>query len=82
MPYQVRKVSDSERPYKIVRRDSGKQVGSSKSAKNAAASIRARMAGAHGGHKRSRGGFTAVDVALVIAIIGLFVAILITARPS
>lgn len=48
MPYSVRKGSGS-RPYKIVNRNTGKQVGSSKTKRAAQASVRARYA-----HEKSR----------------------------
>lgn len=43
MPYKVVKKS-GERPYKIVRKDTGKIVGSSKTKEAAKASVRARYA--------------------------------------
>lgn len=43
MPYAIKKGSGSK-PYKIVRKDTGKQVGSSTSRAKAQASIRARYA--------------------------------------
>lgn len=43
MPYSIRKGKGS-RPYKIVNKNTGKQVGSSKTKKQALASIRARYA--------------------------------------
>ncbi len=45
MPYSIRYVKGAERPWKIVKKDTGKVVGSSKSRKAAEASIRARHAG-------------------------------------
>ena len=44
MPYTIRKGAGSK-PYKIIRRDTGKQVGSSATKAQAQASIRARYAG-------------------------------------
>jgi len=46
MPYKVIK-SSGVRPYKIVRRDTGKVIGTSKTRVMAEASIRARGMGAH-----------------------------------
>ena len=43
MPYKIKKQTGS-RPYKIVRADTGKVVGSSKTVADAKASIRARYA--------------------------------------
>lgn len=48
MPYAVRKRGSGPRPWKIIRRDTGKVVGSSTSKAKAQASIRARYAGKHG----------------------------------
>lgn len=45
MPYTIKYVKDSSRPYKIIKKDTGEEVGSSKSKKDAIASIRARYAG-------------------------------------
>ncbi len=47
MPYLVRKGTGA-RPYKIVRRDTGEVVGTSKTRSDAEASIRARYWGEHG----------------------------------
>lgn len=44
MPYAIRKTSGAK-PYKIIRKDTGKTVGKSKTKKMALASIRARYAG-------------------------------------
>lgn len=44
MPYSIIK-RGGERPYKIIKKDTGKQVGSSTSKAKAEASIRARYAG-------------------------------------
>lgn len=44
MPYKIVKRS-GEKPYKIINKDTGKTVGSSKSKEMAKASIRARYAG-------------------------------------
>lgn len=44
MPYIVRYESGGPRPWKIVRKDTGKVVGSSVSKKKATASMRARYA--------------------------------------
>jgi hypothetical protein len=43
MPYTVKKGS-GKKPYKVVRKDTGKVVGSSTSAAKAKASVRARYA--------------------------------------
>ena len=43
MPYSIRKGKGS-RPYKIVNKRTGKQVGSSKTKRQAQASVRARYA--------------------------------------
>lgn len=48
MPYHVEKRSNGPRPYKTIRSDTGKIVGSSTSRENAEASIRARLAAEHG----------------------------------
>jgi hypothetical protein len=48
MPYKIKK-GTGPRPYKIINKDTGKQVGSSKSRKEAEASVRARLAAEHGG---------------------------------
>lgn len=47
MPYTIKKGSGS-RPFKIINRNTGKQVGSSTTRKDAQASVRARYAGKHG----------------------------------
>ena len=47
MPYKVVK-RDGSRPYKIVNKDTGKTVGSSKTKAAAESSIRARYAGKGG----------------------------------
>jgi hypothetical protein len=44
MPYTIRK-GNGERPFKIIRKDTGEQVGSSKTKKDAEESIRARYSG-------------------------------------
>ena len=44
MPYKIEK-RGGERPYKIINKNTGKQVGSSTSKAKAEASIRARYAG-------------------------------------
>lgn len=44
MPYSIRKTG-GKKPYKIVRKDTGKTVGSSTSKSKAEASVRARYAG-------------------------------------
>ncbi|MHC4240238.1 MAG: hypothetical protein ACYSUC_10890 [Planctomycetota bacterium] len=44
-PYSIKYVDGDDRPWKIVRISDRKIVGSSKSKKKAAASIRARMSG-------------------------------------
>lgn len=46
MPYKIRKGS-GKKPFKIINKNTGKQVGSSTSRKKAQASVRARM----GSHK-------------------------------
>ena len=43
MPYRISKGKGS-RPYKIINKNTGKQVGSSKTKKDAQASVRARHA--------------------------------------
>jgi len=45
MPYSIKYVKGSKRPYKIVKSDTGKVVGSSKTRADAKASIRARYMG-------------------------------------
>ncbi len=47
MPYRVEK-RKGPKPWKIIRKDDGKVVGSSSSKKDADASVRARLAGDHG----------------------------------
>ena len=47
MPYTIKKGSGAK-PYKIVNKDTGKQVGSSSSMAQAKSSVRARLAGEHG----------------------------------
>jgi hypothetical protein len=44
MPYKIEK-RGGDRPYKIINKNTGKQVGSSKTRADAEASIRARWAG-------------------------------------
>jgi hypothetical protein len=44
MPYTVKKVKGDARPYKIVRKEDGKVVGSSKTRAKAESSIKHRMA--------------------------------------
>ena len=44
MPYKIVK-RGGEKPFKIINKDTGKQVGSSTSRKKAEASVRARYAG-------------------------------------
>lgn len=51
MPYLVKKVA-GPRPYKIVRRDTGEIVGTSKTLADAKASIRARYMGEHDPRRR------------------------------
>jgi hypothetical protein len=46
MPYQIVKRS-GQRPYKIIKKDTGEVVGSSTHRKKAEASVRARQAGSH-----------------------------------
>lgn len=48
MPYKVVK-RKGPKPYKILRKDTGKAVGSSTSKAKALASVRARLSGEHGG---------------------------------
>jgi hypothetical protein len=45
MPYQILKKGSGPRPWKIIRLADGKEVGSSTSKEEAAASVRARYAG-------------------------------------
>jgi hypothetical protein len=47
MPYKIKEVKGDKRPFKIVNTDKNKVVGSSKTRKDAEASIRARHAGKH-----------------------------------
>lgn len=47
MPYVIREVKGTDRPFKIVNTDKNKIVGSSKTRAKAKASIRARHAGKH-----------------------------------
>jgi len=47
MPYTIRKGS-GDKPYKIINKETGKVVGSSKSREMADKAVRARLAGAHG----------------------------------
>lgn len=47
MPYKIEKRSGA-RPFKIIKKDTGKVVGSSITKAQAQASIRARYAGEHG----------------------------------
>lgn len=55
MPYRIAKMS-GPRPYKIIRTDIGKVVGTSKTLADAQASIRARYMGEHNpGTMRRRG---------------------------
>jgi hypothetical protein len=46
VPYTVKK-GTGPKPWKIIRRDTGKVVGSSTTKKAAQASVRARLAGEH-----------------------------------
>jgi hypothetical protein len=55
MPYLVKKGTGA-RPYKIVRRRTGEVVGTSKTFKDAEASIRARYRGEHEPGRRRKGG--------------------------
>ena len=48
MPYLILK-REGPRPYKIVRRGTGTVVGTSKTRRDAEASVRARCMGEHGG---------------------------------
>ena len=50
MPYKVRK-GKGKRPYKIINKQTGKQVGSSLNMADAQSSIRARLAGEYGGRR-------------------------------
>jgi hypothetical protein len=45
MPYDIKYVKGADRPYRIIKKDTGKEVGSSTSMKDAMASIRARYSG-------------------------------------
>lgn len=47
MPYKIVKRTGS-RPWKIINKDRNEEVGSSKTKKEAEASVRARLAGEHG----------------------------------
>lgn len=47
MPYTIKK-GVGKKPYKIINKNTGKQVGASTSKVKARASIRARLAGEHG----------------------------------
>ena len=47
MPYTIKKGSGAK-PYKIINKETGKQVGSSESRTKAKASVNARLAGEHG----------------------------------
>lgn len=47
MPYEIKK-RGGKKPHKIINKNTGKTVGSSKTKANAEASIRARYAGKHG----------------------------------
>jgi len=55
MPYHIEHRGESSRPWKIVRSDDGKTVGSSTSRASAQSSINARMAGEHGWRPKGRG---------------------------
>lgn len=44
MPYTVKKIGNGKKPWKIVRTDTGKVVGSSETKIKAEASVRARYA--------------------------------------
>lgn len=45
MPYEIREDRNSPRPFKIVRKDDGKVVGSSQTRAKAESSIKHRMGG-------------------------------------
>lgn len=47
MPYAIRK-SEGTRPWKIIRKDTGEQVGAAYTKADAEASVRARYAAEHG----------------------------------
>jgi hypothetical protein len=47
MPYTIRR-QGGPKPWKIIRKDDGRVVGSSDSREKAEASVRARLAGEHG----------------------------------
>jgi hypothetical protein len=47
MPYKIVK-GGGKKPHKIINKETGKQAGSSTSKAKAKASVRARLAGAHG----------------------------------
>jgi hypothetical protein len=52
MPYNIKyKPDKGGRPWKIINKETGRVVGSSKTRKAAEASVRARMAGEHGKKK-------------------------------
>ena len=44
MPYKIEKRGNSLRPFKIIKKDTGEVVGSSKTKSDAQASVRARYA--------------------------------------
>lgn len=49
MPYKiVYRPSGNKKPWKIINKDTGEQVGSSTTKKKAERSVNARLAGAHG----------------------------------
>lgn len=48
MPYVVRNSGKGAKPYQIIKPETGKVVGSSATAEDAHASVRARMAAEHG----------------------------------
>jgi len=50
MPYRIEN-RGGERPFKIINKSTGKTVGSSVSKAKAESSVRARLAGEHGGLK-------------------------------
>jgi hypothetical protein len=50
MPYTIKYVKGSKKPWKIINKKTGKEVGSSTSKQNAEASVHARLAGEHGWH--------------------------------
>lgn len=53
MPYRIVKRTGAK-PWKIINRDRNEVVGSSTSKKKAEASVRARLAGEHGGLRKRR----------------------------